>query len=73
LQTGAPKLAYPEGTLDFFALVCLDLDLIYIVPIEELIGRQHVAIYTESKSRLDKFREDWGRFCPHILTESVNL
>ena len=64
LQSGATKAAYPDGTLDFFALICLDLDLIYIVPIEELIGRESASIYANvesNSSRLEKYREAWGQ------------
>lgn len=61
---GGHKAVYPDGVLDFFVLVCLDLELLYIVPIEELIGHRSMSIWANiesSKSRFEKYREAWDQ------------
>ncbi len=65
LTTGATCSCYPEDTLDFFALVCLDLDNIYIVPAGEVSGIKPARVWPNvegSNGRLEQYRELWGQF-----------
>tara|TARA_R110002051_G_scaffold115352_3_gene188433 strand:- start:3787 stop:3978 length:192 start_codon:yes stop_codon:yes gene_type:complete len=62
---GSSKTVYPDGVLDFFVLVCLDLELLYIVPIDEVFGHRGVSIWANVKSsgsRFEKYREAWNQF-----------
>lgn len=53
---------YTANLIDFFALVCLELDVIYIVPIRKLKGLTTVKTWPTvegSAGKLEKFREGW--------------
>tara|TARA_Y100000310_G_C20359646_1_gene658354 strand:+ start:299 stop:493 length:195 start_codon:yes stop_codon:yes gene_type:complete len=56
---------YPEGVVDFFALVCLDLDLLYIVPAAEVVETKAARVWPNvegSEGRLEQYREGWEQF-----------
>ncbi|MGB1617888.1 MAG: group I intron-associated PD-(D/E)XK endonuclease [Litorivicinaceae bacterium] len=64
LKRGRDEQTYGT-TIDFFALVCLEIDVIYIVPIEDLMNQRTAKTWPTTEGttgRFEKFREGWGQF-----------
>jgi hypothetical protein len=56
------KESYGSKSIDYFALVCLDLDIVYIVPVSELKTNKTAKVWPtvkDSAGRLEQFREAW--------------
>ena len=58
-------MTYGQDTIDFFALVCLEIDVIYIVPISDLINQKTAKTWPMlegTTGKFEKFRERWEQF-----------
>jgi len=65
LKHGRHEKAYAAGAVDFFALVCLNIDVIYVVPAVVVSGQRTAKTWplnANSNAKLEKFREGWGQF-----------
>ena len=57
--------AYAKGAVDFFALVCLTIDVIYLVPAAVVSGQRTAKAWPGiegSTGKLERYREGWGQF-----------
>jgi len=61
LMHGSVGHTYDGEDFDFFALVCLDVDVLYIVPIAELEGRTTAKVRRGVETRLEQYREAWSQ------------
>ena len=61
LKHGSVGNTYDGQDFDFFALVCLDVDVLYIVPMRELEGRTTAKVRRGVETRLEQYREAWSQ------------
>jgi len=55
---------YATNLIDFFALVCLEIDVLYLVPIKNLEGKTTAKTWPTvegSTGKFEKYREGWGQ------------
>ncbi len=58
---------YPAGTVDFFAVLLIPIDVWYIVPLEIIIGTTR-SLHFSPRSRRQKYGEYWEAW--HLLKET---
>lgn len=58
---------YPPGTLDFFAILLIPIDVWYIVPFERIIATTR-SLHLSPRSKRQKYGEYWEAW--HLLKET---
>ena len=58
---GGKNRIYRRGDFDFLAAYVIFEDAWYIIPLEEILGKQHVSLYPNSeKGDYEEYREAWN-------------